>query len=381
MMKIGILTIHDSPNYGACLQCYGLWRFLVNEGYDCEVIDLHRPGAHLDYIPSQKFKASRIRKKSWLQKIKSYLRGKSNKDISIYSNRLLKERFSEFNSKIKQSRPYVSIDLLYQNPPEYDVYIAGSDQLWNPSQRYCIEPYFLTFVKDRSKKKISFSTSIGITELTVSEKQKFKTWLSDFDFISVREKQAKLLLESFVDRNIEQVADPTFLLPPDEWHKIATFPKDGEKYLLYFALHMDAEILQYCISLSKESGLKLIVLNQRLSSREDAPYEVVNDAGPREFLGYMANAELVVTDSFHGTVFSMIMGAENFYTYILKGNQRGSRIEDLLETFALSDHIFRTPFAKTFSQMNSSKPNREQVLDVMNKERLHSVELLSKALQ
>lgn len=127
-------------------------------------------------------------------------------------------KFDEFNKGLNLSRPYWGIDELYATPPCYDIYMTGSDQVWNPTQPYCLEPYFLTFVP-KGKKKISYASSIGVTELLENEKQDFRRWLSSYDAISVREHQAKELLASFIEKPVVQVADPTFLLDSGFWKK------------------------------------------------------------------------------------------------------------------------------------------------------------------
>ena len=381
-MKIGILTIHDSPNYGACLQCYALWKYLSDQGYDCEIIDLRRPGAHPDYIPSRKYRRARPVQKSILKKLKLLLkRSLGKKPLQRqYYNEESKIKFDAFNSLYTKGKPYNNIDEFYDNPPQYDVYISGSDQLWNPTQPYCIEPYFLTFVSGAEKKKISFSTSIGITELTDKEKDLFKQWLSDFTAISVREKQAKELLSSFVDREVKQVSDPTFLLPYTSWKELANYPNIKTPYILYFALHIENTILDYCKKLSIESGLPLYVMNQTQPDPIDNSYLAVKVAGPRDFIGYIANADMVITDSFHGTVFSIIMGSKNFYTYIAPNSNRGSRIEDLLNTFSLSNHILNSDFERNYKELQCSKPDKDMNMSIIHQERKRSASFLIDAI-
>jgi len=381
-MKIGILTIHDSPNYGACLQCYALWKYLSDQGYDCEIIDLHRPGAHPDYIPSRKYRRTRPVQKSLLKNLKLLLkRSLGKKPLQRqYYNEESKIKFDAFNSLYTKGKPYNNIDEFFDNPPQYDVYISGSDQLWNPTQIYCIEPYFLTFVSGAEKKKISFSTSIGITELTDKEKDLFKQWLSDFTAISVREKQAKELLSSFVDREVIQTSDPTFLLLHSEWKEIANYPEIKTPYILYFALHWDRDLLDYCKRLSAESGLPLYVVNQSQPSPTDGSYFAIKDAGPRDFIGYIANADMVITDSFHGTVFSIIMGSKNFYTYIAPNSNRGSRIEDLLNTFSLSNHILNNDFERNYKELQGSKPDKDMNMSIIQQERKRSASFLIDAI-
>ena len=376
-MKIGILTFHN-----AYLQCYSLWKYLLDQGYDAEIIDLRRPGAHSDYVPSMKYQRCRPLPKTLLSQLKNKIKelvGIEYRPASYYSEKS-KEKFDEFNSLYKKSKPFSNLDEFYNNPPQYDIYIAGSDQLWNPTQPYCIEPYFLTFINGVEKKKISFSTSIGITELTEKEKVMFKTWLSDFSAISVREKQAKQLLDSFVGLEIKQISDPTFLLTSSSWQSIAVYPQLKEPYILYFALHIDEKLKDYCLRLSKESGIRLLVLNQTQPYPKDNSYTAINDAGPREFIGYIEKAQLVITDSFHGTVFSIIMGTKCFYTYIAPGNKRGSRIEDLLGMFSLENHIIRDDFSRTYNELQADAINRQHVLSVIKDEKEKSVNYLKTSI-
>lgn len=338
-MRIGIITIHNSPNYGASLQAFALWKYITDCGHECEIIDLHRPH-QADYIPSKRYVPYRQQKKSVFQFIKTMIRNRkeSKKNSKKYLSDKAQDRFDKFNSKIRYSRPYYGIDMLYANPPVYDVYITGSDQLWNPSQFYCLEPYFLTFAPI-GKKRISYAPSIGIPNINAKEKEDFSKWLKYYDSISVRELQAKQLLETIVDEKIECVADPTFLLERNYWKSIASPSKERCPYILLFTLSYDVTLLEYAKSLSKQSGIKLIYLTAIQPSVDNIEYEPVTDAGPIEWLGYIRNAEMVITNSFHGTVFSIILEAKQFVTYISPSNNRGSRIVDLLHTFDLSDHL------------------------------------------
>lgn len=363
-MKAGIITVHNSPNYGACLQAYALWKY-VSQSVDCEIIDLYRP-YQKDYIPSARFRPMRDNAQPVRTKIKRLIKKVLNYTPKYFSTEA-KVKFDEFNSQIKLSKTYKGIDELYSNPPQYDLYISGSDQLWNPTQPYCMEPYFLTFTP-LTAKKISYATSIGISELKDNEKELFKEWLSSYEAISVRERQAKRLLESFMNRkDIVQVTDPTFLLDVDEWKRMAVYPDIRKSYILLFILSFSEPLVQYALKLGKESGLRLVVVNQLQSLCMEGSYDSVTDAGPKEFLGYIANADMVMTDSFHGTVFSIIMGAKNFYTYIAPGNKRGSRITDLLETFGLQDHLLPTELDKSYDELAQNGIDRSEELDVIRK--------------
>lgn len=383
MKKVGIITIHNSPNYGACLQSYALYRYIQQQGNDVEIIDLHRPVAYEDYIPSKKYVCSRPVKRSFLSKIKGNVKnfiGIKPKSPSLYSPLAIK-KFDEFNSIIKLSKPYRGIDELYANPPLYDLYISGSDQLWNPTQAYCLEPYFLTFVPNGQGKKISYATSVGITDLRDNEKKDFAKWLNLYDDISVREYQAQSLLQGLLaDKKVNQVADPTFLLDPKDWKDMAVRPKQS-KYILMFTLQHRPEILKYCLQLSEQSRLPLIELGQVQPDVLDGSYTAVKDAGPKEFLGYIENAELVITDSFHCTVFSLIMGANNFYTYIAPTNQRGSRIIDLLNTYQTIEHLLSPDLDVSFDILMESQILHQKVNMIMKFERDRSRDFINKYLR
>ena len=365
-MKIGIITIHKSPNYGACLQAYALWKYMEQQGNDCEIIDLYRPYQE-DYVSSKRFK--RMRQNTsfasrYKQAVKRMLGIKKEKGGKLFSDKA-KQKFDEFNSQIKYSRAYKGIDELYADPPIYDLYISGSDQLWNPTQPYCLEPYFLTFVSNGGR-KISYATSIGITDLTDKEKLKFKDWLSSYDAISVRELQAKKLLESFItDHVISQVPDPTFLLDVEYWKRLAVNPDIKGKYILLFTLQWSTVLVEYCKRLSAESGLQLVVLTQIQPQYTDGGYIPMTDAGPKEFIGYIANAEMVITDSFHCTVFSIITGANNFYTYIAPSNIRGSRITDLLDIFEIKGHLLPQSLSLGYAELAKCKIEHEQIKEKM----------------
>lgn len=363
-MRIGIITIHNSPNYGACLQAYALWKYISLQEQDCEIIDLYRP-YQTEYVNSKRFSPMR-QNNDLTSTVKHYIKqvfslGKDRSKNNLFSDEA-KFKFDKFNLQIKLSKSYTGIDELYATPPEYDLYISGSDQLWNPGQPYCLEPYFLTFAPVDCM-KISYATSIGITNLTEREKNKFKTWLSSYTAISVREKQAKSLLESFIGRtDICQVPDPTFLLSLEHWNNIAIKPLNKEKYLLLFTLNWSQQLLEYSLRLCEECGLSLVVLAQKQPKYSGQKYIPVTDAGPKEFIGYIANADMVITDSFHGTVFSIIMGTKNFYTYVSPKNDRGSRITDILDSFGLQNHLLDTTLTASYPQLAAQDIDRNDIL-------------------
>lgn len=388
-MNIGLITIQKAPNYGACLQTYALYHFLEQEGHKVEIIDLYRPDFK-GYKKSKKYKpASIYRDEELTHKIKRYIkiligREKNNNShpISTKKCNLLRaeKKINEFCCWIKYSRPYKSPEELYDNPPRYDAYITGSDQVWNPTQNYCIEPYFLTFAPKGSN-KLSYASSIGISELTWKEKRKFKKWISQYTAISVREKRAALLLESLTYKSISVVADPTFLIPQEYWKSIIKLPP-YKGYILIFTLQKDLDFINYGKSLAAESGKELVIMGLDYDDYIDENgFTLINDAGVEEFLGFINNAELVITDSFHCTVFSLILGVKNMFSYIYPWNKRGSRITELLDTFGISNHLLDVDLCKSYNELMKLAIDSSEIDAIIEQQRNHSIDFLRSNLK
>lgn len=371
-MKIGIITIHNSPNYGACLQSYALYKYLKSCGHDVEIIDLHRPYQE-DYIPSKKYLPYSQKEKSTLLKIKEWIidniRRESKHEPINYLSDESQKKFEIFNSRIHYSRPYYGIDDLYSDPPIYDLYITGSDQVWNPIQPYCVEPYFLTFAP-KNKRRLAYAASIGQYSIPDRYKSEYKEWLKQYDAVSVREAHTASLLSGLTGLHITTVADPTFLLEKQQWEEIAIKPAVSEPYILYFTLIPNSELLDYAIRISKESGIKLINLRSLVPEYyEGAPYTTVTDAGPCEFLGYMGCADIVITDSFHGSAISLLMGAKNLFTYIAPTNTKGVRIEELYRIVGYEDHVLYGDLIMGYEELCAKQINHENVNIIISQSR------------
>ena len=386
MKSIGIITIQNSQNnYGGVLQCFALYEYLRQLGYNCEVIDLHRPN-QADFIDSTKFCPMR-HSYSWKAKIKGRIyeilgiRRLHNPNFRPTWNAEAGKKFDSFNAQVRLSVPYTYIPDLYKKPPQYDIYISGSDQLWNPEQPYCLEPYFLTFVKNKKALKISYATSIGLIELQDNEKDKFYKWLSSYDAISVREPIACKMLKEITQREIERVPDPTILLSPDTWINMATAPIVPLPYILVFSLFKEKSLLQKAIELAQETNMKVVIIDQNYSYSPHDSITVVDNAGPCDFIGLIRQAALVLTDSFHCTVFAIITGTRNFYTYIAPNNQRGSRIIDLLKVYNLTDHLLsNVTDIISYKSIENIKIDTQQTCFIMQQEQTIGRLFLDKAI-
>lgn len=378
MRRIGIATIHKSSNFGGSLQAYALYKHLEKAGNDVEIIDILRP-VHDRFIYDSHYPPYRSKKYSLKNRIREFakeLLGK--KDKKGYASEISKQRFAEFFKDIKYSKEYRKVGYIYKDAPQYDVYISGSDQLWSPMHPFSIEPFFLTFAPKGSK-KISYATSIGVTELSEREKNDFKKWLASYEAISVREAEGKKLLESFIkDKKIEVVADPTFLLDIEEWQSLAIAPDIKENYILLFSLTNPKPLVDFAIRMSKESGKKLVILKGPQLDVNSPDYILDNNIGPREFLGYFDNADMVITDSFHGSVFSMLMGAKNFFSYIQPFSKTGNRITNLLEITEQPSHLLPRDLSKSFAELDKEKIDKKKLYDRIAEVREHAREFLKR---
>lgn len=384
--KIGIITIHNSPNYGASLQSFALYYYLTTKGYDCEIIDLARP-THQDYVASEKYNPliTTIDKPSFMRRQVRKVRALINSIISSdwqYDEQLnvRKRKFEQFNSQIRLSKRFCCIDDLYNSPPRYDIYITGSDQVWNPGNGGIpVEPYFLTFVKDEGR-KIAYAPSVGITTIPDHVKEKYRKWLSSYDCLSVREKEAKAIVTELTPKDVEVVLDPVFLLGISYWNSILKAPDKASQYIFCFVLNKNDALLSYAEKIKAELCCELIVISAGWKYKGTKNYQLVMDAGIGEFLGLIKNAEMVLTDSFHGTAFSLLL-AKNFFSYISPENKRGSRIINLLRKFSLSEHLLSQGLDQKGTELVGYRVDHNDLLCKISAERQRSRDFLLKAIE
>lgn len=339
-MKIGFITTHQYKNFGTFLQCYALQYTLTKLGHHVEVVDYQRK----EY------------QKKWIEKTRIILgdiRRYPLKNLRIILNYpFLMKRICLFNKFYKRnfqlsSQKYPTSDSLKKNPPIYDLYISGSDQIWNPTLNGFIEPYFLTFVP-KGRIKAAYAPSIGIAKLNEKQQDTFKRLLHDFKFISCREKSGVQLLNNCGIINVTQVIDPTLLVDKEYWLSLSQKSSiNKQQYgLTYFLSKTDY----------KEKLINPLFKTKRrldLTMETDCNYKSILAAGPYEFLSLINNADFICTDSFHGVVFSILFEKE-FYALPRHNegniNSQNSRITDFLKDLGLSDrwiqhqeNIIRTP--------------------------------------
>lgn len=326
--KIGIITFHNAYNYGAILQAYALFKVLENENAEC--IDYIQADLNLKYH-HQLYN----RKKSFYINIKHFLK------YYILRKSYLKERkmkdFLKANIRFS-NRKFSSFDELKFNSGDYDILISGSDQIWNPELTGgTIDKAYLLQFGNTNAKRISYASSAGSYVFNDEERGVLSSSLSLFERIGVRENFLKEQLNEIINKEIDTVLDPTLLLTSQEWQSISR-PYDNKKitnFVLLYTFDDDLNAIQSAKMIADDYGLKLISIAGNIKKQPGVDLFLA-DVGPEEFIWLFDNAKFVITNSYHGTIFSVIFKKE-FYSIKKKSNPE--RVQNLLMSLGIAERI------------------------------------------
>ena len=382
MKKIGIITILKCNNFGAELQAYATQKKLNLMGYDAEIIDML-------YYKHPDFKKTKLSKPFVEQTMKervtefvkfSILNPIIYSVIPVFSKnmRVRNRKFDEFHRvNTKMSNTYRSIDSLYGSGKEYDAYIVGSDQVWNPGTGMNIEPYFLTFAPE-GKKRVAYASSFGVTSIPAQYTDKFKKLLNGLDLISVREVAGVKIVEEVAQRKAELVLDPTLLLNKEEWKECSSgYNPNSEGYVLIYEVHPSEKIQQLALEYAQKNNLPVYRVGVRgLFNWETKGITNLVDIGPADFVSLFENANIVFTNSFHGTAFSVNLG-KKFYTVLSKAGKKNSRMTSLLSIMGLDSRIV---YQEDDEKISYEKYDVYKVQELLKAEREKSVNYLRTAL-
>lgn len=348
-MKVALLTIWHEKNYGAELQAYATVKLLKKLGHQVEMIDI---------------RLSDSRKGNLNQKIYNLICGVTPGH----------RKFANFWKKnIPVTRRYKSIEDLQQNPPEADVYIVGSDQVWNPELTKVFSLlYFLNF-GDENIKRVSFASSFGTTTWNQPAlKEQVQALLNRFSYVTCREKIGVELLDKEFGVKATNVLDPTLILG-DYSDLVSNIQQKNT--LVYYPLGTDRQLVDFAIKMAAEQSL--IPVNNNTNTRLLGRLEW-NRVGVEEWVKNIAEARFVVTRSFHGLVFSIMFHRQ--FAIVASPNGRNNRITDLLSLLGLSGRFY-----DSFETMYKARPWLEKIgydeVDIKLKElRTNSVNELKLAL-
>ena len=342
--KVGLVSCYFKDNYGSLLQAYASKRILDNNNIPNETIAIEankdfKKGKRKYYL-SQIFNISFIKSKFGMVKLK--LDKKLNKELN--KNLLIRsKKFQEFKKEFNLSRSCTDYKGLAQLAEEkYSDVIVGSDQLWLPVN-VVADYYTLNWVPNNIN-KISYATSFGVSEIPKKYTELYNKFLKRIKHISVREESGVKLIKDISNIDAKLVCDPTILLTKEEWEEVT--PKERivkDKYILCYFLGSNIAHRKFAERLKEKTGYKIVSLNH---SDEYVKYSDVfadiipYDIGPREWINLIKNAEYVCTDSFHGTVFSLIFNKIffDFRRHSSKNkNSTNSRLDSLLNVAGIDN--------------------------------------------
>ena len=286
-----------------------------------------------------------------------------------------KRAFDQFTHECLRTTKcrYNSFDELNTNPPEADLYIAGSDQIWNVFYETGQDPaFYLEFV--RQGKRASYAASFSYLDIDEANMKRISNSLHKFTAISVREQQGLELL-SQMGLNGTWVLDPVFLLPVVEWERLANINVPTEKYLLVYDFERNSDLQNFASTYAQRKGLKIYSINDTYPlTYADRNF---NSAGPREFVGLIRHCAAFVSNSFHGTAFSILFHKPVF-VFNRHRHKVNSRMESLLGLFELNDSLINSP-ADAIKAMEK-KFDYDKIESIKKRELVRSMNFLEKLL-
>jgi len=365
--KIGVMTHWwTQKNYGQALQAYALQMYLKKLGHDAYIVK-YLPRHKKQYI--NKFLNS-FKLKTWKNRIPTYRKKYEDKRHPRYFN-----RFKNKHLKFSDNK-YFTFAELKHSPPEADIFLVGSDQVWGPW--FQLEPYFLSFIPGRATKKIAYAASFGRESLTSDELSRFAPQIAEFAAVGVREENALELCRQLGVCDAQWVPDPTMLLDREEWLRMAqpsNFLTSGSvKVFAYVIGHEDHSTIHRTLDVVDRKGSAVYV------SDED---DVRSNLYPtiQNWLYLMWNAKLVVTNSFHGTVFCLLFNKQ-FITMPREGvaSSMNARVMSLLGKVGLGEHLMDTCDAKKIERIESKEINWVRVNQIMDEWKCEGEKFLTKAI-
>lgn len=346
--KVGLVTCYFKHNYGSMLQAYATQKILDDNNIPNETINIEEnidfKKGKRNYYLSQIFNFTFIKSKFGMIKLR--LDKKRNKKLGK-NIKIRDKKYDEFKKNFHLTKPYKTYqELTKLCQKRYTDVIVGSDQLWLPVN-VVADYYTLSFVPDEVN-KISYSTSFGISSIPKKYLSSYYTFLNRINYISVRESSGMNLVKNFSQKKAQLVCDPTLLLTKKEWDELATNKRIiKDKYILCYFLGKSIEYRKFAERLKQETGYIIVSLNHadeyvKYSDifADIAPYNI----GPSEWINLIKYAEYICTDSFHGTVFSLIYNKLFFTFKRYKTDTKvstNSRIESLLSIVDLKERLLK----------------------------------------
>lgn len=333
MGRVGVITWYSGPNYGTNLQAIALQKVIGKLGYYPELINFVPPE-----IPQKKRKI--------ISKIKSFIPNQILKMKHVIVENKFGEAISNRDKKLNQAiEENCKLSTFIGNDQEYveicnfyNMLIFGSDQIWNPNW---FHPFYYADYEKIKTPRIAYAPSIGVTKIRDDVIESYKNALNHFSSIAVREDSGVELLNQITGRECTKVVDPTLLLTAHEWDDVFKIRNTKDEYVLFYLLKDNRNHINAVIKFAKENNLKLkIIPYQNDTYLIDG--EIFADAGPKEFIELIRNAKYVITDSFHGMVFSIIY-KKQFYALTRFDDKsqesQNSRVYQIINEYGLQNRL------------------------------------------
>lgn len=333
-MKLGILTFPNSTSYGAVLQMYALYHSAMQLGVQPEIIHYHN-----SYMKAQCHTTA-------MQGV-----GTVRKTVRLWAKNMMhlkqKQQFQRFERQMEMypRRPVNRREELLLLRDRYDAVICGSDQVWNPDITGADMNYFLDFCGEKTK-RIAYAPSFGITQFPKAFRDSIGQHLLKFHALSVREKPGQMLVEELTGRETPLVLDPTFLLQQQDWEALEQPHAAGSgDYILYYRVRRSDSMLKFCMEKAAKENLKVVYIGGNpFRQLKNKSLQYAYDLSPGQFLYLIHHAKYVVTNSFHGTAFS-IHYKKDFFLEL--SSLTNSRLQQIVETAGLEDRIIGPDCADT----------------------------------
>lgn len=364
-MKVNVITRHAIANYGSILQSIATQQLVEDLGCDCEIIDYIRT----DENYYNREKTLLARKDNWKN---SYLKKAIYLMLRLPESILAGKYFEKTRNKyLKLTKRYTSIEELISDCPKADIYMTGSDQVWGKTENGEYDPaYCLSFVEGT---KISYAASFGNVVNETQINKFFTENLSLYRKILVREDSAVTYLHE-LGLSAAQVLDPTLLYGQEYWNKYID-PVNEKNYILIYQLHNDKKLDDVARKIAKKEQKKLIRISATFHQiSRSGEFKYLPTIG--EFLAYIKNADLLVTDSFHGTAFAIIFQTQ--FIEILPNSNTEERNKSILRSFGLNERIVSS--YEDYKKINKSI-DFTMVNDKLEEQRRNSITQIKDTIQ